>query len=149
MVAERTIVSRSEAETAEIGKRIGEACVGGEIIRLIGPLGAGKSVLARGIGRGLGVTGAVRSPSFNLMREYHARLTLRHWDLYRLEGGFESLGLLESADDETVVVIEWADHWKALEKYATGSVFLDYGSVENERVVQWAGDVPGIGGAKQ
>ena len=137
------IISESESETIETGERIGQFCEGGEIIRLIGPLGAGKSVLARGIARGLGVKGQVRSPSFNLMREYKARLILRHWDLYRLEGGFNGLGLLESADDESVVIVEWADHWAELEKWCMGSIFMDYGENENERVIRLYGKIPG------
>ncbi len=120
-------ISRSEHETLEIGKRIGDACTGGECISLVGPLGSGKSVLTRGIARGLGIKGTVRSPSFNLMREYSGRLILKHWDLYRLEGGFRELGLLESVDNESVVVIEWAERWDELESFSTGIIYLDYG----------------------
>ena len=138
------LVTKSETETDELGARIGSACKGGELISLIGPLGAGKSVLARGIARGLGIEGAVRSPSFNLMREYSARLTLRHWDLYRLEGGYRELGLLESVDDESVVIVEWADHWDHLKKYSTGTIFIDYGKKETDRNIRWTGEVPGL-----
>ena len=130
-----TIVSRSEEETMKVGARIGESCRGGELIRLIGPLGSGKSVLARGIARGLGVKGPVRSPSFNLMREYSGRLILRHWDLFRLDHGFEGLGLLESIEDTAVVVIEWAERWPILARYATGTVFMEYGDADNLRTI--------------
>ena len=134
-----TIVSRSEEETMRVGARIGESCRGGELIRLIGPLGSGKSVLARGIARGLGVKGPVRSPSFNLMREYSGRLILRHWDLFRLDHGFEGLGLLESVEDRSVVVVEWAERWATLARYATGTVFLEYGDGENLRTIRFEG----------
>lgn len=143
--AERTI-SHSEDETLEIGRRIGKACSGGELIGLIGPLGAGKSVLARGIARGLGIEGPVRSPSFNLMREYTGRLVYRHWDLYRLDKGFETLGLLESVNDDTLVVVEWADRWLELSKYLTGRVDLDFGDSETDRIIWWTGEVPGVSG---
>lgn len=139
-----SILSRSEEETLGIGRRIGGACSGGELIGLVGPLGSGKSVLARGIARGLGVRGSIRSPSFNLMREYRGRLVLRHWDLFRLDAGFDSLGLVESVEDDAVVVVEWADRWEALGRYCTGTVFLEYGENETERGLRWTGDVPGL-----
>ena len=130
----------------ELGARIGEACSGGELIRLIGPLGAGKSIIARGIARGLGIEGPVRSPSFNLMREYHGRLILRHWDLYRLDDGFSSLGLLESVDDDSVVIVEWAEKWQLLEKYASGTILINYSDSEQCREILWEGRVPGLSG---
>jgi tRNA threonylcarbamoyladenosine biosynthesis protein TsaE len=142
------ILSGSEEETLELGRRIGEACSGGELIGLVGPLGAGKSVIARGIARGLEITGKVRSPSFNLMREYHGCLVFRHWDLYRLVGGFETLGLLESVEDDAVVVVEWADRWESLERYCTGVVIIDYGEGETERSIKWEGEVPGLSGTE-
>jgi len=129
------IISKSEDETTEIGIKIGSELQGSEVIRLIGPLGSGKSVIARGIAKGLGITGPVRSPSFNLMREYRGRLILRHWDLYRLESGFESLGILESSGNDTVEIVEWAERWPLLEKYSTGSIFLDYGEAETDRII--------------
>jgi tRNA threonylcarbamoyladenosine biosynthesis protein TsaE len=138
------LVSGSEEETIVIGETIGHACRGGEMIGLIGPLGAGKSVLTRGIARGLGIDAAVRSPSFNLMREYKGRLVLRHWDLFRLDSGFESLGLLESVDDDALVVVEWAEKWNTLERYMTGSIFMIYGDAETVRIINWTGHVPGL-----
>jgi tRNA threonylcarbamoyladenosine biosynthesis protein TsaE len=142
----RRLISRSEAETTDLGRGIGESARGGELVRLIGPLGSGKSVLARGIARGLDVSGPVRSPSFNLMREYRGRLIFRHWDLYRLDGGFDELGLLESVESDALVVVEWAERWEKLERYASGTVFLDYGEDESARIIRWDGSVPGLGG---
>ena len=134
----------SEAETLELGRKIGEAVQGGEIILLIGPMGARKSVLAKGIARGMGVDGQVRSPSFNLMREYNARLTLKHWDLYRLEGGYGELGLLDTIDDDSVVIVEWAERWESLRKSATGVIYIDYGVGETDRVISMEGKIPGL-----
>jgi tRNA threonylcarbamoyladenosine biosynthesis protein TsaE len=138
------LVSRSEDETLSIGERIGCACVGGELIGLVGPLGSGKSVLAKGIAKGLGVAGTVRSPSFNLMREYTGRLILRHWDLFRLDGGFEGLGLLESVDDSAVVLVEWAERWAGLSKYLTSTINMEYGDEETVRILRWTKTVPGL-----
>ena len=145
MSERRTILSRSEDETLEIGKRVGGACIGGELISLVGPLGSGKSVLARGMARGVGVEGPVRSPSFNLMREYRGRLIFRHWDLYRLEGGFRELGLVESVEDDALVVVEWAERWPELDRYCTGIIYMSHGERENERSLIVTGDIPGAG----
>lgn len=140
----RKITSTSENRTLEIGRAIGTACVGSELICLVGPLGSGKSVLARGIARGLGIEGPVRSPSFNLMREYSGRLIFRHWDLYRLDGGFESLGFHDSVGNDCVVVVEWAERWKELEEFCTGRISLEYGDKETDRILEFAGSIPGI-----
>ncbi len=144
MAAKEKIFSRSEDDTLEIGGIVGDECEGSELILLIGPLGSGKSVLARGIARGLGIEGTVRSPSFNLMREYSGRLILRHWDLYRLDSGFKSLGLLESVEDGAVVLVEWAERWPELDKYCTGIINLDYGDKETDRILIFTGRIPGI-----
>jgi len=141
MKDEIRIVSVSEEETLGFGTKIGEACLGGELILLKGPLGAGKSVMARGIARGLGVKGTVRSPSFNLMREYVGRLIFRHWDLYRLDGGFKELGIPESIEDDAVVVVEWADRWNELDRFACAIIEMDYGETESERKIFYTGDV--------
>ena len=140
----REIISHSEDETHQFGVSIGKALRGSELINMTGPLGTGKTVLARGIARGLDITGPIRSPSFNLMREYSGRLILRHWDLYRLDSGFESLGLLESISDDSVVIVEWSDRWDALEKACTACVFFDYGGSETDRIIKWTGDLPGL-----
>ncbi|MCX6645272.1 MAG: tRNA (adenosine(37)-N6)-threonylcarbamoyltransferase complex ATPase subunit type 1 TsaE [bacterium] len=120
---------------------MGKSLQGGELISLTGPLGSGKTVLARGIARGLAIDGPIRSPSFNLMREYHGRLILRHWDLYRLDSGFESLGLVESVSDDSVVIVEWAERWCGLDKFCTLNVNLNYGDSETNRVIRMTGDL--------
>lgn len=103
----------NEEKMKSIGAAIGRLLRGGEIIELIGDVGAGKTVLAKGIAAGLGVNEAVQSPSFTISRTYGARdgLTLSHYDFYRLESaGIMSDELAESlADNRNVTVIEWAD----------------------------------------
>ncbi len=102
----------SAAETHALGKALGEACVGREVMALVGPLGAGKTCLVRGIAEGLGVpTDLVASPTFVLIHEYTGRLPLYHADLYRLEkqDAVNGLGLEEYTESPGVTVIEWAD----------------------------------------
>lgn len=144
----RNILTRSEAETIQLGIEIGNHCVGGELIGLAGLLGTGKSVLARGIAKGLGITSAVKSPSFNLMREYQGRKILKHWDLYRLDSGFENIGLLQSVDLESVVLVEWAEKWQLLKDLASGYIFINYGDKETERIISWEGNIPGLSGLR-
>ena len=103
-------VSHNERETLEVGKTTGESLVGGEIITLSGDLGAGKTVFAKGIALGLGINDTIVSPTFTLMNEYRGRLSLYHYDAYRLKGSdeAEAAGLTEYfGDSRGVCVIEW------------------------------------------
>jgi len=108
------IVSDSVEQTLAIGRALGSAMRSGDVLALIGSLGAGKTQLVKGMAAGLGVTDLrkVNSPTFVLVNEYQGRLHLYHIDVYRLSHGSElqALGFDEmcSASD-AAVVIEWAD----------------------------------------
>src|ERR1041385_6709378 len=100
MTNEFTITSHSVEETISIGRRIGESLLAGDVVALLGELGAGKTYLTKGIARGLGVSAerAVNSPTFVLVNEYAGRFPLFHIDAYRLAGpeqlaalGFEEM----------------------------------------------------------
>jgi tRNA threonylcarbamoyladenosine biosynthesis protein TsaE len=106
-----TVEMSSTRETEDLGEKLGRACTGGEIIALVGPLGAGKTCLTRGFARGLGIPeGSATSPTFALIHEYRGRLPLVHVDLYRLDAEAAShLGLEEYLESSAVTVIEWAD----------------------------------------
>lgn len=102
-----------EDEMKALGERIGQRLRGGEVIELVGDVGAGKTTLTKGIGLGLGVEDDVQSPSFTISRVYDARdgLQLHHYDFYRLnDAGVLGFELAESIGDERVVtIVEWAD----------------------------------------
>lgn len=104
-------ITRSADETFELGRRIGEMLQGGDIILLRGDLGAGKSVLARGLARGLDIACPMPSPTFTLMQPYEGRIPFYHFDLYRLDAPdeFYEAGLDEYAFGSGVSVIEWPD----------------------------------------
>lgn len=108
-----TIESHSVDDTLRIGRAIGEALVGGEVIGLMGELGAGKTHLVKGIAAGLGVTDdrIVNSPTFVLVNEYAGRVPVYHLDAYRLAdaGQLAALGFDEMCDSGGVVIVEWAD----------------------------------------
>jgi len=107
------LISPTPDTTKGIGRAIGKALRGGEIICLYGEIGSGKTCLTQGIAEGLEVqdTKAVKSPSFILVREYKGILPLYHIDLFRLQRPLEleDLGYEEYLYGEGVAVIEWAD----------------------------------------
>lgn len=107
-----------EADTEALGRAMGRLLEPGDVVCLTGPLGAGKTVLARGLARGLGVGPeyAVTSPTFTLVNTYPGRVAFHHADLYRLEPEqARALWLLEESADG-VLAVEWAerlDDWPA------------------------------------
>lgn len=107
-------MSRNERETFEIGERVGHQLSGGEILLLSGPLGAGKTVLVKGIAQALGLDAEdVTSPSFTLVNPHQGRLLLYHIDLYRLDEGASAAHAVDLdeilTDEKAVVIIEWAE----------------------------------------
>jgi tRNA threonylcarbamoyladenosine biosynthesis protein TsaE len=98
-------------ETRAIGHALGSHAHAGALVALIGPLGAGKTELAKGVAEGLGVTSVVNSPTFVLMNEHVGRLRLYHIDAYRLDDPEEALaaGLFDDRQAAGVAVVEWAD----------------------------------------
>lgn len=107
-------LSGSEQETFDLGVRIGGQLSGGEVLLLNGSLGAGKTVLVKGIAHALGVDEEdVTSPSFTLVNPHEGRLLLYHIDLYRLDEGASAAHAVDLeeilSDEDAVVVIEWAD----------------------------------------
>ncbi len=96
-------------ETRALGRRLGARLAAGDVVALIGDLGAGKTQLTKGIAEGLGSAAMVTSPTFVLMNSYDARVPVRHYDLYRLETvDLESLGFYDLRDS-SVSVIEWGE----------------------------------------
>jgi tRNA threonylcarbamoyladenosine biosynthesis protein TsaE len=107
-------LSHNERETFDLGERIGEKLSGGEILLLSGPLGAGKTVLVKGVAHALGIDEQdVTSPSFTLVNPHRGRLRLYHIDLYRLDEGASAAHAVDLgeilADEDAVVIIEWAE----------------------------------------
>ena len=115
-----TYIIDSPEKMHALGKEIAGKLTGGEVFLLSGDLGAGKTVLTKGIARGLGVKDEVTSPTFAIHNEYQGRLKLEHFDFYRLESAEEAriLGLEEILGaKDSVSVCEW---WKTSPKSSTG-----------------------------
>ena len=107
-----THISHSAEETQALGEAWGRAAAAGLVIGLTGDLGAGKTQLAKGVARGLGIAARIHSPTFTLVNEYAGgRLPLFHVDLYRLQTLEQILaaGLEEYFQPTGVSVIEWAE----------------------------------------
>ena len=97
--------------TAALGERLGALLEPGDLVVLTGPLGAGKTTLAQGLGRSLGVPGAVRSPTYTLVDVHEGgRVPLVHMDAWRLGDSDEVEGLgLDEAPAGTVFLVEWGE----------------------------------------
>lgn len=126
-------------ETRAIGRALGRVAVPGTVVALVGPLGAGKTQLAKGVAEGLDVASVVNSPTFILMNEHVGRLRLYHIDAYRLGDPEEAsaAGLLDERQVDGVTVIEWADRlagWLPTERL---EIAIDPGTGATERALRW------------
>lgn len=111
-----TVTTRGVDETRALGEALASLLEPRDVVVLAGELGAGKTAMAQGIARGLGVDEVVPSPTFVIVREYEGRHPLAHVDVYRLGHLQElhDLGFDELIDDGRVVVIEWGDRIEPL-----------------------------------
>ena len=109
--------SISERQTRALGRALGRLCRAGDVVAVLGPLGAGKTRFVQGLALGLGVARPrdVVSPTFTLIDEHPGRLTLWHADLYRVEReeDLEQIGLREMLPSDGVTAIEWLDRFPA------------------------------------
>ncbi|GJM44408.1 MAG: hypothetical protein DHS20C21_12500 [Gemmatimonadota bacterium] len=160
MSASRSIVVHTNGpeETQAVGAAFAKSLTGGATLSLEGPLGAGKTVLVRGLCDGLGVTDAVTSPTYTLENEYATDRGTRviHVDCFRLggPGELEDLGIDDRRDAATVVVVEWGDRALAALPGDTIRVTLtpDPGEESRRRIailVPAGVEIPGLGGGEE
>lgn len=127
-----TLRTHGPAQTEAVAAAVHGLIRPGDVVLLIGDLGAGKTAFARGFARAAGVEGPVTSPTFTLVHQYRAAQgVLLHVDAYRLDGpgGYDDLGLDEALDDGAVALVEWGDVVAA----AVGPEHLDVR-------IAWVGD---------
>ncbi len=142
-------IFKNEKETLAFAKKFAQKLYGGEILALIGELGAGKTVFTRGLARGLGIKEWVQSPTFLLMKVYNVRPSISsgnkikhlcHVDAYRLSEAHElmDIGLLDwLGRADTVTVIEWADRvQEILRGRKVIKIKMELGKGEEERMVE-------------
>ncbi len=108
------VLVSSEGEMVALGREIAATLVGGEVLGLVGDLGAGKTHLVRGILEGVGAGNPAASPTFSLVHEHSdGRLPVAHFDFYRMKSADEALGMGwdEYLDSGSVLLVEWADRF--------------------------------------
>ena len=136
--SERRISIKGVDEMRELGLELAAALEPGDIIAMVGNLGTGKTTLSKYIAEGLGVTEALSSPTFNIVKEYRSgRLPLFHFDVYRLSSGdnLVDIGAEDYLYGDGVCLIEWADIVADILPEETIVIRLEYGENEGAREV--------------
>lgn len=121
--------------TRSLAAAIASVAAEGDLILLAGELGAGKTAFVQGFGAGLGVDGAITSPTFTLAHQYEGRLPMHHLDVYRLErfAEMDDIGVSELLDGGGVVLIEWGDAVAPALPKDYLEITLTYGEGDDER----------------
>ena len=130
--------SPTPEDTLLWGEKIGRKLFPGAVIALIGTLGSGKTVLTKGIAKGLGVedTHYVTSPTFTIINQYCGRLPIYHLDLYRLDKEeMESVGYREYFYGDGVAIIEWADLIEELLPLELLRLEIRFGSEDGRQII--------------
>ena len=110
---EKIYETYSEEDTERLSYRLADKLDAGDVICVRGDLGVGKSVMARGIARRLGIKRAVQSPTFTIIKSYNeGKLALHHIDAYRIEdeSEIEDIGIEECIYSDGITIIEWPDN---------------------------------------
>ncbi|MBI4398184.1 MAG: tRNA (adenosine(37)-N6)-threonylcarbamoyltransferase complex ATPase subunit type 1 TsaE [Candidatus Omnitrophica bacterium] len=141
------LTTHNPESTFQLGLALGKKLSPPAFVALSGPLGAGKTLLAKGIAEGVGYpAGEVHSPTFTLMNMYPAdqgRKRMYHFDFYRLDSpkDFDGLGLDEFFyDPGAIVLVEWPEKAGSLIPHNALWIHLDFGKSEQERIVRIEGD---------
>mgnify|MGYP000893689478 FL=1 len=123
----RNLISHSMEETLDLAAELGRNAAPGSVFALIGELGAGKTIVAKGIARGMGITDEITSPTFTLMEIYEGAVPLYHFDLYRINSPDEldQLFFEEYWEGDGISVIEWAD--RALDRLPASRITVTIG----------------------
>jgi tRNA threonylcarbamoyladenosine biosynthesis protein TsaE len=127
----------SATATRELAGIVADHVRGGDLLLLVGDLGAGKTTFVQGFAQALGVDEPVTSPTFTLTRTYPGRLPVHHVDVYRLERMAEvgDLGLGELIDSNGVTLVEWGDVIRAALPASYLEVRLQFGDGADDRTI--------------
>ncbi len=131
------IISSSREETLKVGEAIGKKLKKGDIISLTGPLGAGKTVIIKGIAKSLNIEEEITSPSFTIISQYNGRLKLYHIDLYRIDNilEIEDLGFEEILYSDGVTAIEWGEKAESLLPDETIKISINIGQNQTREII--------------
>lgn len=138
-----SVITGSAEETRELGARVGRSVEAGAVIALCGELGTGKTVFVEGLARGLETDKGVlvTSPTFVILHEYPGRVSLYHFDFYRLHSAEEvrNLGYEEYFEADGVCAVEWGDKFPEL--FGPKTLWVRFSSVGEEgRLIEFSGE---------
>ncbi len=135
------IITASPQETEALGARLASRLGGGEVIALFGGMGMGKTAFTRGLARGLGIEDGVSSPTFALIHEYHGRLPVYHFDMFRVTDWDDlySTGFFDYLESGGVLVIEWSENIESALPQDAVRITIRRGAGEDERIFQIEG----------
>ena len=134
---DKTIIAHTPAEMEEIGIELASILTDGMVVSLVGPLGAGKTTLTKGIAKGLLITDVVVSPSYMIARAYQGRMLMHHIDAYRVSTLEElaEVGLDDYLPPERgVSIVEWPDRIEGLVDISTVQISIELLEDEDRRV---------------
>jgi len=131
------MITNSYDETIEVGCILGEVLESGDIVCLTGDIGAGKTVLTKGIAKSLGIEEMITSPTFTIVNEYSGDKDLYHFDVYRLQGGedFIDVGFEHYLERDGVIVIEWSEIVENVLPVDRIVISIKQADVENKRKI--------------
>jgi len=135
------IITTSPSETEALGEKLAAKLRGGEVLALFGGMGMGKTAFTRGLAHGLGIEDGVSSPTFALVHEYHGRLNVYHFDMFRVTGWDDlySTGFFDYLESGGVLVIEWSENIEGALPQEAVRIEIQPGEAENERIFQIEG----------
>ncbi len=140
MIEDKEYVSESAEETKAIAEKIAAELCSGDVLCMYGDLGAGKTAFVQGLAKGLGIEGHITSPTFTIVNEYYGRLTLYHFDVYRVADPDEmyEIGYEEYVYGDGVSVIEWPQLIDEIlpEKRYNVTITKDYEKGDNYRLIK-------------
>ncbi len=133
------VASSSPADTAGVASALADHAAPGDLLLLVGDLGAGKTAFSKSFGAALGVEEPMTSPTFTLAREYRGRLPLHHLDVYRLEQMSEALDLdlPDLLDSGGVVLIEWGDMIVPMLPADYLEIRFTFGEGDDDRLIEF------------
>lgn len=136
---EITLKSNSSGETVEIGEKLGSLLKSGDIVLLSGALGAGKTVLTKGIAKGMGINDYITSPTFMLVNEHIGNVPLYHFDVYRIADYTElyDIGYEEYFFGKGVCVIEWPEKIEPLIPAERINIQIERGNEDDVRIIKF------------
>lgn len=133
----QTFFTHSPQETEALAAALSEQLGGGEVLAFFGGMGMGKTAFTRGLAAGLAVQDEVSSPTFALVNEYRGRLTVQHFDMYRVESWDDlySTGFFDYLDTDCVLVIEWSENIENALPDDAIRITIEQGTAPDERKI--------------